>query len=196
MKKTIRRQVQNLAFAASLISMTLLAVVTGLVSAEQTLIYKSIAEDGSTVFTDQPAPEATIINPSPLNVMDELPAQPAATQPATTTAPASDDQPTTIIDSVIIEHPTNQQTLIDPKEQIWVEFTTSPASSLPVGMTANVRLDNTLVVTGSSYRMPVDVPERGTHQLQVQLVDRAGSIVAESDVIEIHIKQHAARKAN
>ena len=198
MKKKTRTQVSSLATAMTLIALGVLAEFIGLADARETLIYKSIAEDGSTVFTDQPAPDATVITPTPLNVMDSPAARPAganSTVPATP-LPTLEQPPTTTIDSVVIKHPLDDQTFIDPDAQILVEFSTTPASTLPTGMSANVRLDDVLVVTGSSYQMPVDVPERGTHQLQVQLVNQAGSIIAESEIIYIHVKQHVAGNAN
>ncbi len=198
MKKKTRTQVSSVATAMTLITLGVLAEFIGLADARETLIYKSIAEDGTTVFTDQPAPDATVITPAPLNVMDSLDAQPAganSTVPATP-LPALEKPPATTIDSIVIQHPRDDQTFIDPEAQILVAFSTAPASALPTGMSANVRLDGVLVVTGSNYQMPVDVPERGTHQLQVQLVDQAGSIIAESEVIDIHVKQPVAGNAN
>ncbi len=196
MKKTTRKQIFPLATAKTIIAMGFLALTSGLAGAQETPIYKSIAEDGSTVFTDQPAPEATVIKPASLNVMDSPVAQPAVVAVPATPPSALKEPPTPTIDSVVIEHPLDEQTFVDPEEQILVEFSTSPASSLPTGMSANVRLDDVLVVTGSSYQMPVDIPERGTHRMQIQLVDQAGSIIAESDVIQIHVKQHVAGSAN
>ncbi len=193
MKTMTRIQASSQATVTTLITVGFLAMTSGWASAQETPIYKSIAEDGTTVFTDQPAPDATVIKPAPLNVMDSPAAQPAV--PATP-PPALKEPPTPTIDSVVINHPLDQQTFVDPEEQILVEFSTSPASSLPTGMTANVRLDDGLVVTGSSYQMPIDIPERGTHGLQIQLVDQTGSIIAESDVIQIHVKQHVAGSAN
>lgn len=196
MKKKTRSQVSSLATATTLIILGLLAMITGGADAQETPIYKSIARDGSTVFTDQPAPEATVFKPAPLNVIDSPAAPPADTTPPVVPASVPADPAETTIDSVVIKNPQNEQTFIDPESQIWVEFGTSPASALPVGMTANLRLDDALVVTGSRYRMPVDVPERGTHRLQIQLVDQDGLVMAESEVINIHIKQHVAGSAN
>ena len=198
MKKKTRTQVSSLATAMTLIALGVLAEFIGVADARETLIYKSIAEDGSTVFTDQPAPDATVITPAPLNVMDSPVAQPAGANStvSATPLPALEKPLTATIDSVVIKYPLDDQTFIDPEAQILVEFSTTPASTLPTGMSANVRLDGVLVVTGSSYQMPIEVPERGTHQLQVQLVDQAGSTIAESQVIHIHIKQHVAGNAN
>jgi len=176
------------------------------VSAEKTLIYKSVARDGSVEFTDQAAPDAVIITPSPLNIVDspskpvsqEI-TDPAAAAPAqATTAPASaalaDDSLT--ITSVIIESPVNQETLIDHQGPIWVVIRTSPAKSIPAGLTAEVTLDGKRVVTGSSDRLPISVPARGTHQIQVKIVDHQGQVVAESAQHDLHIKQQVVKNTH
>lgn len=191
MKTMIRKHTAPLVTAASLLSFSLAAVFASVTLAEDTAIYKSIAEDGSTVFTDQPAPDATIIKPPPLNMMDGLP-----DKPANPTVQTSEEPPPILIDQIIIDHPTDQQTFNDPEGPIWVEFKTSPAESLPTELSANVRVDGVLVVTGNRQRMPIDVPPRGAHQVQVQLVDQSGTIIAESDLVEIFIKQHVAGSAN
>lgn len=196
MKIMTRTQALPQATVTTLIAIGLLAMTSSPASAQDTPIYKSIAEDGSTVFTDQPAPDATVIKPAPLNVMDSPAAQTASSAVPVTPLPALREPPTPTIDTVLIKHPLDEQMFVDPEEQILVEFSTSPASSLPTGMSANVRLDDIVVVTGSNYQMPVDVPERGTHHLQVQLVDQTGSIITESDVIKIHVRQHVAGKSN
>lgn len=199
MKKMTPTQAFHLATTTILIALGFSAISPGLATAqEETRIYKSIAEDGSTVFTDQPAPDATVVKPAPLNVMDSPATQSTAGAVPTSPAPIPvvKEIPVALIDSVVINQPLDDQTFVDPQEPILVEFSTAPASSLPVGLTANVWLDDSSVVTGTSYQMPIDVPERGTHRLQVQLVDEAGTVIVESDVIRIHVKQHVAGSAN
>jgi hypothetical protein len=241
----------------------------------ETLIYKSIDADGTPVFTDQPAPSATLVKPSRLNVMDaprtkdasvsgtpagaeaaaqqsnstdgtggadengtdagsdgaatgstdgmpvagrdpsadpdsspeaaQYPGSDAAQYPSsdssseaaqhsssdTDTANPADSErsaDSTTVDAVSILAPLDRQTLIDPEGPVWVEFSISPAAELPKGMTAQVRLNDALVVTGGSTRLPMDVPERGAHRLQVTLVDVSGKAVAESAPIEIYVK--------
>jgi hypothetical protein len=278
-----------------------LVILTCTVDAGDTLIYKSIAADGTTVFTDQPAPSAKLIKPPPLNVMDspgdstpagtndstapagtsnnttpagthdtatggssgalatgEASATSAATTVTDTTGskmagispvimPELDDAgepertvtgnsdasagtaankdadaeagadaehtrvaPTSVtttsattasakpdtVNSVSILAPQDRQTLTDPAAPLWVEIATAPAPSLPRNMTALVRLDDVLVVTGNSARLPMDVPERGAHWLQVKIVDQSGVVVAESAMIEIYVKQRVVQSKN
>lgn len=166
------------------------------VYAEKPLIYKSVAGDGSVEFTDQPAPNAVIINPSPINVVDAPTSQTdQSPTPATGQAPVGadadqlPDSQSASITSVTISSPAHQATIIDKQEPIWVVIETAPAAIIPTGLTAEVMLDGKRVVTGSSARLPLEVPERGMHLLQVRIVDSEGLVVAESTKYEIHVKQ-------
>ena len=184
-----------------------IALIAMPICAEKTLIYKSVAGDGSVEFTDQAAPNAIIITPSPLNIVDAPSSQAKQTIPdpadaAPKQAPADsgsverpDDQ-SMLITSVSINSPAHKETLIDHQGPVWVEIQTAPATSIPAGLTAELMLDGKRVVTGSSERLPIELPERGTHQLQVKIVDREGQVVAESARHDIHVKQRVTKSAN
>ncbi len=177
--------------------------------AEEPLIYKSIAADGTVVYTDKPAPEATVVTPSPLNIMDAqdndtVAVEAGSTEPdgtdisataASTTTPDS-DAAIAFIDGVTIVSPQHQQTLIDHEGPIWVGIQTSPAPTLPQGLSAEIRLDGALVVSGWSTTLPMDVPERGAHVLQATIVDANGAVLAESDEIDLYIKQRVTVSNN
>lgn len=185
-----------LAFAGSI------ALLSMPLSAEKNLIYKTVADDGSVQFTDQAAPDAVVVTPSPLNVVDAPANQTkpgaAAANPVQvstgSTTPAPDDSDT--ITSVSIDSPTHQETLIDHQGPIWVKISTAPASSIPAGLTAEVMLNGERVTSGSSDRLPISVPERGTHQLYVKIVGRDGATVATSAKHSIHVKQRVTNSAN
>jgi len=208
-------------------------LVSGLSHANE-LIYKSIDSDGNAVFSDQPAPEATIVKSSPLNIMDSgesLSAdgpEPAQTVPASTpdtdtvssaeadsdiapvssvstvngnpenlenpeiqatdTLPSESDPELLSVTEVAIVSPAHEETLIDPEGSINVNIQTSPAPSLPLGFMAQIRLDGKLVASGWNSTLPIDIPERGTHRLQVIIVDSEGTQQAVSSEAEIHIK--------
>lgn len=191
---------------SSLLATACIAFSTLSAGAEETLIYKSVAGDGTVEFTDKAAPNAVIITPSPLNIV-ESPAskvdQGDADLNNTTTAQTSGDAVSdTVIDpdlititSVTINSPAHQETLIDHQGPIWVAIQTAPATNIPAGLTAEVTLDGKRVVTGSSARLPIDVPSRGTHQLHVKIVDLKGKVVAESAKHDIHIKERVSKSA-
>jgi len=208
-------------------------LVSGLSHANE-LIYKSIDSDGNAVFSDQPAPEATIVKSSPLNIMDSgeslsadgpetaqtVPASTPETDTvssakadsdiapassvspvngntenlenpeiqATDTLPSESDPELLSVTEVAIVSPAHEETLIDPEGSINVNIQTSPAPSLPLGFMAQIRLDGKLVASGWNSTLPIDIPERGTHRLQVIIVDSEGTQQAVSTEAQIHIK--------
>jgi len=70
-------------------------LVSGLSHANE-LIYKSIDSDGNAVFSDQPAPEATIVKSSPLNIMDSGESLSADGPETAQTVPASTPETDTV----------------------------------------------------------------------------------------------------
>lgn len=190
-----------------LLTTSAIALTAMPIFAEKPLIYKSVASDGSVEFTDQAAPNSVIVTPSPLNIVNSPISQttpPAPDPDATTSVQTSEDSSSgeqqdldlTTITSVSINSPAHQETLIDHQGPIWVSIQTTPATSIPAGLTAEVMLDGKRIVTGSSDRLPFDVPERGTHRLQVQIVDREGRVLAQSTMHDIHVRQRTTRSAN
>jgi hypothetical protein len=193
--------------ACCLLTTSGIALTAMPICAEKTLIYKSVAGDGSVEFTDQAAPNSVIVTPSPLNVVvsptsqaDQTIPDPATTAPEQASEdPGSGEQQDinlTTITSVSINSPAHQETLIDHQKPIWISIQTAPATIIPAGLTAEVMLDGKRIVTGSSDRLPIDVPERGTYQLQVKIVDREGRMVAESTKHDIHVKQRVTKSVN
>ena len=170
------------------LAVTLLGLAIAASAADTTLIYKTIDADGTTVFTDQPAPEAVLVTPPPLNVVDQAPST-AATPNQTSLLSAP---PAVRVDNVSIVSPAHEQTFIDPQATLWVEFELSPAETLPVGLSAQVLLDDKVLSTGSANRLPIDIPERGTHRVLIRLIDPTGTVQLESEAIDIHVRHHVA----
>jgi len=161
-------------------------------ASDSTPIYKSVDADGTTIFTDQPVPEATLVTPPPLNIVDSGPATPDSAGQAV----ASPDSAVPTVNSVTILSPAHDQTFLDPQEPLWVEFDLSPAEVLPVGLSAQAWVGDTLLSTGDARRLPIDIPERGTHSVQIRLVDSAGQVQAESPAIDIHVRHHSTAQTN
>jgi len=187
-------------------------------------IYKSTDAEGNAVFTDQPAEDAVIITPSPLNIV-ESPATDDASKAASarldladealsgkgsvagtvtptaakgTTANSGMGEPMAaaakpVISEISIAAPLSEETMTDAPSPFWVELHSEPVSIKDSGLIAEVWLDDTLAVRGKKPILPVEMPDRGTHQLQVRLVDQKGRTVIESDPQPLYIKRSVAR---
>lgn len=176
-----------------------IALLAAPISAEETLIYKSVTEDGSVEFSDQPAPDAVITTPSPVNIVPAT----VSNEPSIDSEQAGEDAASdelvdtelTSITRVSITSPADQETLIGLKEPVLVIIDTAPATDIPEGLKAEVMLDGTPVMTGASVELLIPALERGAHQIQVRIVDDEGLVVAESALREFHVKQWGAKNS-
>lgn len=97
------------------------------------------------------------------------------------------------ISEISIAAPLSEETMTDAPSPFWVELHSKPVSIKDSGLIAEVWLDDKLAVRGKKPILPVEMPDRGTHQLQVRLVDRKGRTVIESDPQPLYIKRSVAR---
>jgi hypothetical protein len=98
-----------------------------------------------------------------------------------------------VISEISIAAPLSEETMTDAPSPFWVELHSEPVSIKDSGLIAEVWLDDTLAVRGKKPILPVEMPDRGTHQLQVRLVDQKGRTVIESDPQPLYIKRSVAR---
>lgn len=181
------------AFAGALAS----ALTIESANAAEAVIYKTIAADGTVVFTDQKEPDATVVKPSPLNIIkapdsssraNKTVNTAAGTRPAATGVEPVDPAPVTITEVQLIT-PINDQTLIDPQLPFVVQIETRPATTIPEQLVAQLILDGKVVASAQNTQLPLNSLERGTHSLQVQIIDDQGRIKAESGSVEIHVRK-------
>lgn len=160
-------------------------------------IYKTVDDDGNTVFTDKPEGSSiTITAPEP-NVVttttaaysqdindddyDELELEPAEPRPLT-------------VSSVEINSPLHQQTLINPRGSFLVGLDVGPENGMPEGFTAEVKLDGRVVSSGVGTLLAVPVPDRGTHSIEALILDADGNVQASSQPVTIHIMKSFVRR--
>ncbi|MFK8075171.1 MAG: DUF4124 domain-containing protein [Granulosicoccus sp.] len=160
------------------------------VSAADTEIYKSIAEDGSVVFTDEPSDGATSFKPKELNI---VPPQERKKKPS---GDAKEQVEAALklrtVRFVKIQSPVNDQTYVNPVGGISVTITTGHDGGLPVGHSAQIILDGKVVSTGSGTSFSVPTPHRGTHTLSARVFDASGKLRARSRSVKINVIKSVA----
>lgn len=159
--------------------------VAGTVATADTKIYKSIAEDGSVVFTDEPSDGAKSFKPTELNVV------PAQEQKKKHSAKRSEQAEAALkartVRFVKIQSPVSDQTFVNPVGTIPVTITTGHDGALPVGHKAQIILDGKVVSTGSGINFSVPVPHRGAHTLSARVFDASGKLRARSRSVNINV---------
>ena len=165
-------------------------------------IIQSVDDNGTVTFSDQPTddPDAVIVETQQINVSDPVPAaadandnaaRNAVTADAIAGAPdtAEEAAPTVDIELVSIASPLPDATVMIRPEPLLVNVETSPASLEESGLIAEVHVDGVLAASGTESSLPIMFPDRGTHTLQVLLIDEDGQRQAASEIQEVHIQQ-------
>lgn len=175
-------------------------------------IYKSVDKDGNIIFTDQPLEGAEAVNADAKKAV--TPAQAANDDPTIDPTEAPNDslaltpepvnppkqapqaqepkKPRPPVTLVEILTPIHDATLHDPIGPIWVELQSYPTPMKKSGLTAQLWMNDRLIGSGKRPMLSIRAPERGTHVLQVKLVDEKGRLVLTSRPSNIHVKYRVA----
>ncbi|WP_318439910.1 DUF4124 domain-containing protein [Photobacterium leiognathi] len=162
-------------------------------SAQASTIYSWTDENGVVHFTDQPqTPDATAYPLSVTEVSGNI-EQTADTIAAQTTDVAAVEEPAKTITTVSLVSPMHEQTIRNNEGIINIHAVTN--SKLNNQTQAQLVLDG--VVKGdpqTELTWTLDNVDRGSHQLQIQLV-KGGKVIASSDSITVYLHR-ATVKAN
>ncbi|PSW42221.1 DUF4124 domain-containing protein [Photobacterium leiognathi] len=162
-------------------------------SAQASTIYSWTDENGVVHFTDQPqTPDATAYPLSVTEVSGNI-EQTADTIAAQTTDVAVVEEPAKTITTVSLVSPMHEQTIRNNEGIINIHAVTN--SKLNNQTQAQLVLDG--VVKGdpqTELTWTLDNIDRGSHQLQIQLV-KGGKVIASSDSITVYLHR-ATVKAN
>ncbi|WP_305407302.1 DUF4124 domain-containing protein [Photobacterium leiognathi] len=162
-------------------------------SAQASTIYSWTDENGVVHFTDQPqTPDATAYPLSVTEVSGNI-EQTADTIAAQTTDVAVVKEPAKTITTVSLVSPMHEQTIRNNEGIINIHAVTN--SKLNNQTQAQLVLDG--VVKGApqtELTWTLDNVDRGSHQLQIQLV-KGGKVIASSDSITVYLHR-ATVKAN
>lgn len=181
-------------FSSVAILVTLLLAQTAF--AAEGDIYKTISDDGTTMFTDKPSDKSRTMAPMEPNILTRplstVKTQTADNEEQNESEPA-DPRPL-VVNSVEITSPKNQQTLINPRGPILIGITTGPEYGMPEGYTAEIKMNGKVVSKGEGTLLAVPVPDRGTHIIEAVVLDSNGAVQASSETVTVHVKKSFIRK--
>ena len=166
----------NLIMTKVLIAVFWVTMALSPVSAAE--VYRSVDQHGNPVFSGQPQPGSEKIKVQPTNVQSLPPVRriPARRPPT--------QQAANRYQSLSILSPTNDTTLRNIT-QLGISVSISPVL---LGQHSLVLLDNGQPVgePGRSLSMSIKELHRGTHVLQVKVVDAQGQTLISSETVTIH----------
>ena len=155
--------------------------------ADTTDVYKSVSEDGSTLFTDKPKDRTTTLAPlgsNRFNYSSQDPSEEKFEYEESDVEP-SDPVPLTVT-SVEITSPRNEHSYLNPRGPILIGITTGPENGMPEGYTAEIKMDGKVVSSAEGTLLAIPAV-KGTHVLKATVLDATGVVMAESQALTVHI---------
>lgn len=154
-------------------------------------IYQWTDESGRIVYGDNPPSgvDATLVDVKPAQTFS-LPASQSssAQQPAAEedSKAATDAEPVEY-QSVAIVSPADDEPVRSNSGFLTVQASSTPALAADQGDQFELLMDGRLIITTTSPTMSVQNVDRGTHQLQVRIIDKDGNPKKASDTISFHL---------
>jgi hypothetical protein len=146
-------------------------------------IFKRVLPDGTVIFSDQPHPDATRIEPRDPQVVPSF--EPAPRPPAR----APEPEPFRY-HRLAITAPADDEVIWSHEGIIEVEVDVEPA--LQAGHRLLVLMDGTIVAdAGGAGRFRIDNVFRGTHVLVAVIEDAQGNALVEAPPVAFHLRQHS-----
>ncbi len=170
------------------------SLATSTIYAADTVIYKSIAADGSVVFTDEPSKGAETVTSTPLNIV--TPQETKTTNRSNSSSNAEEALKEATVRFVKLLNPINDQTFVNPRGSINVSLTTGHKKGLPLGHKVQVLLNGAVASTSASLHHQIPVPHRGTHTISAKVYGPSGSLSARSRSVTINILKSNAGGGN
>ncbi|MCF7983698.1 MAG: DUF4124 domain-containing protein [Thiohalocapsa sp.] len=156
----------------SSLAMIALLLLPSLISAQ---VYKGTGPDGTTIYSDRPLSNAEVLEVSPSGDRAEM-------------AEPSIDADSGLYSEFAIAAPADQTILRTPDATLELSLSLQPA----------LRPDHRLVLLVDGVAVPGDVGQGtqmrlsgltlGTRRLQARILDEAGTVVAQSAVVEVHVR--------
>lgn len=150
-------------------------------------LYKGLDDEGNVVYSDQPFDDAQAFTPPSLTVFDAPKAE--AKKKAVEEEKTAEFKYT----DFDIVSPKNNQTLwneADPTVSLQLKPALNTAEGHNIWLLMNGK---PLVKNSQNMSLPMGRTDRGAHQLQAQVRDKQGKIIARTRAIVIHIKNSVIR---
>jgi hypothetical protein len=152
-------------------------------------IYQWTDESGRIVYGDNPPTgvDATLVDVKPAQTFS-LPASKSSTADQTDAeAEAEATAEPVTYESVTIISPENDEPVRSNSGFLTVQARSTPGLAADQGDQFELLMDGRLILTTTSPTMSVQNVDRGTHQLQVRIVDKDGKPKKASDTISFHL---------
>ena len=166
-------------------------LTTGLLSnSSSAAIYKTVDKDGNVIFTDVPPKDKSETVKVETNNTYKETVSPAAD--VGTTAQASEDLDSetpaeTVYTGLSIVSPTQDEAVRENAGNLTILVSADPDVDTGNGHRLEVLMDGAVIGSPSGGSMTLSNVDRGTHQLNAQIVNSDGEVLIRSSAIEFHM---------
>ncbi|WP_344799130.1 DUF4124 domain-containing protein [Litoribacillus peritrichatus] len=156
----------------------------------QAKVYKWVTPDGTVVYSDQPHPNAEVLNIEPLHPY-KAPAYQAPE--AEESAPQTSVETTAKYSSVTIDSPEHDTNIHGTGGSFSVNVSSNPP--LKSGDKYQLLIDGSATGAPTSHsQFNVQNVNRGTHSLSVQILNKQGKSILQSPAITIHVHRAQVKR--
>lgn len=149
----------------------------------QEKVYKRVNPDGSVEYSDQPIEGAEIMNVPKASTFTMPQTPGVASAPANTPEEASVNY-----DSLAITQPMNDETIRSNEGKITALARVTP--DIAPDHRFRWQMDGEVVQNVNSPELRLNNVDRGSHNLQAEIVDADGKVIISSDTITFHLMRH------
>ena len=153
-------------------------------------LYKGLDADGNVAYSDEPFNNAKEMTPPTITVLD-----PVKVTPKKIITEKPQDKKFNY-KKFSISSPTNQQTIWN-NPALDVSLSLKPALNMAAGHKIWLFMDGKPIVkNSSSLTLTINQADRGEHQLQAHIRNKAGKVIKQTKAITIHIKRTIIKRTN
>ena len=151
-------------------------------------VYKRVDEDGNTIYSDEPHPEAEVLDAGAVQTLDLPDPGPP---PRLTQKPKREAAP---YKSVVISSPADESTIRNTAGDFSVSISVQPVLQAAFGHQLVLYMDGSAVgepSTKASYSL--SNVDRGAHKLRAAVVDASGKTIVNSDTVTVYLHRNFIR---
>ena len=157
----------------------------------QAALYKWLDENGEVVYSDEPPFEgAEQLDPPALTTTPAVKAPPAEAKPA---QEPQQPKPAAIeYKEIRLSKPANDEAVRDNAGNVTFEFVVTPALQANLGHSISLLIDGATVKSGlQTTSVTIEHMDRGTHQVQLKVLDGKGKLLKASPVTTFHLLRYS-----
>jgi hypothetical protein len=176
-------------FLSNFLSKFLLTILISTTIAHAGL-YKGLDADGNVAYSDKPFDSAKEITPPTISVIEPVKVEPKE---------IITEKPTDEVfkyKKFSIDSPIDQQTIWN-NPALGVSLNLKPALNTAAGHKIWLFMDGKPIIKNSnSLTLEIGRTDRGEHQLQAHIRNKAGKVIKQTKTITIHIKNTVVKRGN